>query len=238
MSLVAGAVATILAAEGGGSNPPLMAGIVMLMVAIVLGMITMQRRRSTRTPDLSSYVREQASRVRQQEGVREDMERIFVQISELSRELNAQMDTRFAKLEQAIGQADERIATLESLLRRAAGVQSVDVIVDDRPAGPPCAQAPAQAAKAQTAKKGEPRRTSKTAAGPDKPEARQDATAAANEPAFALQQPTPPDPGELRYSRIYQLADQGLPIVEIARQVGQTTGEVELILNLRKSRSR
>ena len=238
MSLVVGAMATMLTAEGGGSNPPLTAGIVMMMVAIVLGMITMQRRRSTRTPDLSSYVREQASRVRQQEGVREDMERIFVQISELSRELNAQMDTRFAKLEHAIAQADERIATLESLLRRAAGVQAVDVIVDDRPAGQPAARAPAQASDARISREAGTRRTGKKAAGSEKAEAKQDATAAAKEPASAQQQLTPPDPGELRYSRIYELADQGLPIVEIARQVGQTTGEVELILNLRKTRNR
>ncbi len=233
MSVVVGAIPTLLAAEGGGSNPPLVAGIVMIMVAIVLGMITMQRRRSTRAPDLSSYVREQASRVRQQEGVREDMERIFVQISELSRELNAQMDTRFAKLEQAIALADEKIASLESLLGRAAGVQGVDVTVGDSPAGQPPVQAPDGRSGNETGS----RKAGKRAARAEKVEARPDA-GAGREPAGAPQQHPPLDPGELRYSRIYQLADQGLPIVEIARQVGQTTGEVELILNLRKSRGR
>jgi hypothetical protein len=248
MSAVAGAILMMLAAEIGGSNPPLVAGVVMIMVAIVLGMITMQRRRSTRTPDISTYVRQQASRVRQQDGVREDMERIFVQISDLSRQLNAQMDTRFAKLEQAIAEADEKIATLESLLRKAAGIQGVDVTVDDSPTG----RLPAQASNGQDANKVRSRKTGKGSPGAEQVEARPDTPAARTtggagtvdtsggaESAAGLKTPAlPPDPGELRYGRIYQLADQGLPIVEIARQVGQTTGEVELILNLRKSRGR
>ena len=103
----------------------------MLMVTLGLSTIAMRRRRSTRTPDIREFAREQATKLRQQQGVREDMEQIFVQISELARELNAQMDTRFAKLEQTIATADARIASLEALLRQAAGVKGIDVLVQD-----------------------------------------------------------------------------------------------------------
>ena len=39
-----------------------------------------------------------------------------------------------------------------------------------------------------------------------------------------------------RHELIYRLADRGTPNVEIAREVGKTTGEVELVLALRKTR--
>jgi hypothetical protein len=42
----------------------------------------------------------------------------------------------------------------------------------------------------------------------------------------------PPDP---RYRQIYMLADEGHTPVQIARELGHTVGEVELILNLRNS---
>jgi hypothetical protein len=38
-----------------------------------------------------------------------------------------------------------------------------------------------------------------------------------------------------RHAAVYELADSGLASVEIARELGKTPGEVELILNLRKS---
>ena len=45
--------------------------------------------------------------------------------------------------------------------------------------------------------------------------------------------PTPED----RYGIVYELADQGKSPIDIARDLGKTPGEVELILNLRKQAS-
>jgi hypothetical protein len=39
-----------------------------------------------------------------------------------------------------------------------------------------------------------------------------------------------------RHGRIFELADGGLTTVEVAREVGQTPGEIELILSLRGAR--
>lgn len=220
-------------ADGGGMDPLLRLGIVMVALTIILGTINMQRRRKTRTPDMGDYIRAQAAKIRQKQGVQEDLEQIVLQITELARQLNAQMDTRFAKLDQVITEADEKIAGLEALLRQAAGVKSVDVTVDDRTAGeaPPADETPAAATgkSRKAGKKGV--RAEKALGERDEPAGKAGGTLAKNAAA-------PADPDALRYGRIYTLADQGLPIIEIARQVGQTTGEIELILNLRKSRTR
>ncbi len=46
---------------------------------------------------------------------------------------------------------------------------------------------------------------------------------------------TPPMPST-RYQQIYQMADEGLSLDEIARQVGMGKGEVQLILSLRRKK--
>lgn len=224
---------TMLAAEGGRPNSMLQVGLVLLGVTVILGTINMQRRRKTHTPDMANYVREQAAKIRQKQGVQDDLEQIVVQINELARQLNAQMDTRFAKLEQVIAEADEKIEALEGLLRQAAGVKRVDVVVDDRPAQQdvsPVVETPVPASKAR--KGGKKASRSEKPAAKSEPSPNKAAEPVAKDAAAAA------DPDALRYGRLYALADQGLPIVEIARQTGQTTGEIELILNLRKSKAR
>jgi hypothetical protein len=222
---------TMLAAEDGGMDPLLRVGIVMVAVTILLGTINMQRRRKMRTPDMGDYVRAQAAKIRQKQGVQEDLEQIVLQITELGRQLNAQMDTRFAKLDQVVAEADEKIATLEALLRQAAGVRGVDVTVDESGETPtPTAESPANAGKSRKGGK-------KNANAEKTPGKAAEPTGKADE-VPAKDPAAPADPDALRYGRIYTLADQGLPIIEISRRVGQSTGEIELILNLRKSRTR
>ncbi len=57
---------------------------------------------------------------------------------------------------------------------------------------------------------------------------------------LTLDEEVPPDPGAAathvddgQHGSIYELADDGLSPVDIARRVGRPTGEVELILSLR-----
>ncbi len=108
--------------------------------------------------------------------MRRDLESLIAELEQLSRKISAEIDTRFAKLEAAMHDADRRIAALHRLSQQQAGQTG---------------QAP-------------PRE-----AGPvsDRPED--------------------------RYTLIYELADVGFSPVEIARDLGRTPGEVELILNLR-----
>lgn len=101
-----------------------------------------------------------------------DLDELLVELQELSRRITAEIDTRFAKLEVAMRDADRRIAVLHRLSRQTG-----------------------QQAAAEEAAPGH-------------------------------------DP---RHAVIYELADAGFTPVEIARDLGRTPGEVELILNLRKS---
>ncbi len=104
--------------------------------------------------------------------LRRDLDELMVELQELSRKIGAEIDTRFAKLEAAIRDADRRIAVLNRLAR--------------------------------------------------------------GQEATPLSDPTPASDGDTRHQVDYELADAGLTPVEIARDLGKTPGEVELILNLRR----
>lgn len=58
-------------------------------------------------------------------------------------------------------------------------------------------------------------------------------SASSSQPADAAEIDEPPDP---RAARIYELADRGYSEVEIARELAEQTGTVELVLALRRSR--
>ena len=123
----------------------------------------------------------------QQRSVERQMQNLLVDLSDMARQMNAQIDTRAAKLEQLIKEADERIAAL----RRVDG------------------------------------------AAPQKMPTEPVATSPPIEPAPSIQVPTLSFELDPRHAEIYSLADQGAGVSEIAKRVGQPTGEIELILALR-----
>ncbi len=104
--------------------------------------------------------------------LRRDVDELMVELQELSRRITAEIDTRFARLETAIRDADRRIAVLSRLSRGES---------DRRPNG-----------------------------GED------------------------PRSEDARHAVIYEMSDAGFSPIEIARDLGKTPGEVELILNLRR----
>jgi len=164
--------------------------IVAVVVAVTtLVLISTRRRLRDRQPSLRDYTRQQRARLRDQQNLKQDMEELTVQLQQVARQINSQIDTRFAKLEACIADADQRIERLERLLRRAGGHDAVDVTVSDQPT--PLSD---QAGDRDTIRI---------------------------------------DP---MHQEIYRLADQGKSPPEIARELGRTTGEVELILNLRRNR--
>lgn len=131
-----------------------------------------------------------------QRRVETQMSGLLVELEQMARQMNAQLDTRAARMEELIRQADERLAELRSELAR----QGV--------APPPA-----------------------TAVPPARPDdIREEAEAEdSGEPP-----PPPPIPIDPRHAAVYRLADQGRTSSEIAREVGQPAGEVELILALRR----
>lgn len=152
-------------------------GLVPLLLAVIalsLLMLSLRRkqRRIQHDPDRTSSVREPPPAPKKAE-LRRDIEDLLVELQDLSRKISAEIDTRFAKLEAAIHDADRRIAALQRLTRQAQK-QAVN--------------------------------KTNNSAEPDD-----------------------------RHSIVYELADAGHTPVEIAKDLGKTPGEIELILNLRKS---
>jgi hypothetical protein len=71
----------------------------------------------------------------QQRSVERQMQNLLVELSDMARQMNAQIDTRAAKLEQLIKQADQRIASLRQ-------AQGEPVETPAAPASAPEAEAP------------------------------------------------------------------------------------------------
>jgi len=155
-------------------------GWVALAVAVVCISFLLFRSRFRKADPLEKPV---FSSLASQRSVERQMQNLLVELSEMSRQISGQIDTRAARLQELIAQADERIATL----RRLGDV-----------GGPPAPSAPTLVTHDDS----------------------QDTTG-----------PIPIDP---RHAEIYSLADQGQGAREIASRLGRPSGEIELILALRR----
>lgn len=137
------------------------------------------------------------------------LERSMAEAEELTRRLAAILDAKAARLEVLIDDADERIGRLESLQGRTpsepAGVQTGEPRASIRPRIDPAALDRARLAQL-TRERGE---------SPPEPED---------------EHPPEQDVRE----RVYQLADGGASAIQIARELDQPVGQVELMLNLRR----
>ncbi|MBI5763927.1 MAG: hypothetical protein HZA51_10425 [Planctomycetes bacterium] len=123
----------------------------------------------------TQYRREIDSANRETGQIRDDMERLLLELETLSTRLNTQLDQKHAQLQESIRDADQRIFALRALV--------------------------------QAARSGEP----------------------------TVMSPPPLSREESRKARIYELSEKGMTTLEIARQMEQPVGEVELILNLRRA---
>ena len=114
--------------------------VIVVLTALMVG--NARRRLRERGPSPSEYAREQISRLKEHREVKGDLEQLMVELHEAARRLNAQLDTKAAKLEILIHDADQRIASLRSADAQdaaqplapevAAGApQALDVTVDD-----------------------------------------------------------------------------------------------------------
>jgi hypothetical protein len=165
------------------------AGQIVLMAlfgAVLTAVMILTRKRVRASIDASPpSARERYAELNQNRQTLRDVEEVMLQLEQVAREVHGQLDTRFAKLEAVIRDADRRIATLERLAGETGAKHAVDITLDEvRPDedGP----APARAS------------------GP--------------------------------HAAVYRLADAGMDYVRIAEETGKTTGEVELILALRRAR--
>jgi len=173
----------------GDSNGGFDAGQVLLLAAGAVGVAVALRstyrrlNRSIRQPVVP--VREQCAALETERQARRDIESVMLELDQLARQIHGRIDTRFAKLETIIRDADERIGLLSRLVRSAEGGPALDITAGD-----------------------------------------------ADGPTNREQGSRPADDAN---GSIYGLADSGLSAARIADRVGRSTGEIELILSLRRA---
>ena len=126
-----------------GISAPQLVLLALLLVTIALTVCSARRklRQTGRSP--SEYAREQVARLKEQQGVKGDLEQLLIELHEAARRLNAQMDTKAGRLEALIRDADARISRLRQALAASAsephaqsglpgvGSPEIDVVVDD-----------------------------------------------------------------------------------------------------------
>ncbi len=188
------------------ANPPLSDQTIWEIVAAggMIGLYLLMRPRGKKSDPLSSVPKFPLAR---QRSVEQQMTNLLVELSDMARQITAQLDTRAAKLELLIREADEKLAALGSAIKKSNNEHG-NVGARDLPA----AERPPIATQSSDAR-----------ATTDIPA--ENATSAA--PAITTL------PLDHRYAEVYTLADQGRHANEIARLLHRPAGEIELILALR-----
>lgn len=114
-------LASILGAQFSLEHSLLLAGVLLIIMSLMLGIRKKRRRIRQR-----GSARDQLERLKEQTAVRGDLEQIMVEIDQLARQMGAQLDAKSIALEKLIRNAEQTIARLEQLHHVAA----------DRPALP------------------------------------------------------------------------------------------------------
>ncbi len=179
----------------------------MITLAMVVGFVTLRRaHRRAQEPTAAQRLLAQTQSDHRAGVERQQVSGLMVELEEFARRMNAQIDTKAARLECLIRDADERLARLEHTHT-----------ADERPARPKQTRDSAPTPRPHPAEDADgPRRrlTPRTVS-------RSASTAA----------PPPPGPHS---AEICALADEGRRPLEIAQRLQLAIGEVELILRLRE----
>lgn len=184
------------------------AAIFLLVFVAVAVMLVLLRRATARSAGQNIPARNQIHDIKQRAAAHHVMDDVLVQLEQCAREMNAQLDTKFLRLETVIRDADDRIARLERVLEQVEDLRGL------------------LAAGA----------TARAAQRPHEPDAPADRCerAAPQPPPENTETAEDFPPPDAPHGRVYALADAGKPAMEIAEESGLTLGEVELLLRLRR----
>jgi hypothetical protein len=114
--MMIGAMGLNLLADATNSSASLWAFILMLMLAIAYTMMRPIFRRKDPLDKPPAY-----ARLSQQRSAEKQMQNVLVELSDMARQISAQLDTRAAKLEALIKEADEKLAALKLAARGEPG---------------------------------------------------------------------------------------------------------------------
>lgn len=112
------------------------------ILALTLVMISTRRRIRASRADVGPSARETYRRLSHEAETKRDLEAVMLELDQLARQTMGRLDTKFAKLEAVVRDADQRIATLTRLLREPGNDPPLDLTVADE-ATPGAGQGPA-----------------------------------------------------------------------------------------------
>ncbi len=187
--------------------PGAMAALGVALITVVLLRRWLKRSRASRARDPQQVLAQQREQL-QHRSERDSLEKLMVEVQELTRVCAAQIENRASKLEHLIEVADQRIAELQRATERrpvsSAPRSSVDrdVELEARPA------VTRNSRSRDWSSEGDDTDVPRTS-----PSQRRDQLA----------------------ERVHELSEMGLKSVEIARQLDEQVGKVELILALREA---
>ncbi len=193
-----------------------------VMLAMFFMMRMLRRRQSTRpilmpVEDRISAIHEMAT------STISPVERAMSDAEQLARRLAATMENKAARLELLIEEADRKLEELNRAVSQASRTAAPERTPAPRRTLDPTLLDRARVEQDRAERNGHP----EPAPLPITP-----STTARAEPAHTSDHPPHADPV---HRRIWALADDGMPPMDIARSLNQPVGQVELILNLRKS---
>lgn len=167
--------------------------------------MTFRSMRAKRDPLASKPFR---MNLAQQKSLERDMQNLLVELSSMTRQLNAQLESRATKIELLIADADSRIAELKRLSGEAGA---------DRPSSIDPLNARTIDAPVDFTRLGFASTSMKSQSAAEQP-------IQANEPNV--------EPIPLRHAEVYRLADDGMDAQQIAQKLSRPRGEIELLLAL------
>lgn len=186
--------------------PGAMAALGVALITVVLLRRWLKRSRASRARDPQQVLAQQREQL-QHRSERDSLERLMVEVQELTRVCAAQIENRASKLEHLIEVADQMIVELQRATER-------------RPVSP----APRSSADRDIELEARPSAT-RSSRSRDWSSEGEDAV-------------SPTSPSQRRdqlAERVHELSEMGLKSVEIARQLDEQVGKVELILALREA---
>lgn len=225
-----GAPVSVFAITGEEVAPYILILGLMLVTASLITKLA-KRRRGGSSPEQSDprvTGAERLEKLRQEQGVRRDLDSLMVEIEEMAKRISHQLDAKALRLEQLIEDADHRLTRLRHVAERLESVEE-----NAQPSGgentavphaPPPGPAPPTGGNHAA---GSSENAADPAEGRDLLSASSAAARGASEAA------TPPTDDPLTRS-VYALADEGHDAQAIAARLREHTGKVELMLALRE----
>ena len=108
-------IAPILIGSGGGFDFTGLGLVALAIIGLTILMLSTLRRAQRSRNSSGPRVRQRYEAKKEIASARQDAEHVTLELDRFAREIMGQLDTRFAKLQEVIRQADERIAQMASL---------------------------------------------------------------------------------------------------------------------------